>query len=143
LLSNQLIRGGDLNNAIVFVNRAVSQEELNRLAKLFKKPSVRVSNTRARLSQEISTNPVVTTAKLYPVSEGLFQGVARSKIIESAQRTKIKAEASMASNTFNINEIDIRKIKTRIPKQYESLSNIQIKSVGDKYSFSNIIIAFF
>jgi UDP-3-O-[3-hydroxymyristoyl] N-acetylglucosamine deacetylase/3-hydroxyacyl-[acyl-carrier-protein] dehydratase len=44
LLSNELIRGGDLNNAIVFVNRAVSQEELNRLAKLFSKPSVKVLN---------------------------------------------------------------------------------------------------
>lgn len=44
LLSNQLIRGGDLNNAIVFVNRSVSQDELNRLAELFKKPSVKVLN---------------------------------------------------------------------------------------------------
>ena len=44
LLSNQRIRGGDLANAIVFVNRAVSQEELNRLAQLFNKPSVRVLN---------------------------------------------------------------------------------------------------
>jgi UDP-3-O-[3-hydroxymyristoyl] N-acetylglucosamine deacetylase/3-hydroxyacyl-[acyl-carrier-protein] dehydratase len=44
LLSNELIRGGDLNNAIVFVNRSVSQEELNRLAELFNKPSVKVLN---------------------------------------------------------------------------------------------------
>jgi len=44
LLSNQRIRGGDLANAIVFVNRAVSQDELNRLAQLFNKPSVRVLN---------------------------------------------------------------------------------------------------
>lgn len=44
LLQNQLIRGGDLNNAIVFVNRAVSQDELNRLAELFNKPSVSVLN---------------------------------------------------------------------------------------------------
>lgn len=44
LLRNELIRGGDLNNAIVFVNRSVSQEELNRLAELFKKPSVKVLN---------------------------------------------------------------------------------------------------
>lgn len=42
LLQNQLIRGGDLSNAIVFVNKAVSQEELDRLAKLFDKPSVKV-----------------------------------------------------------------------------------------------------
>lgn len=42
LLQNNLIKGGDLNNAIVFVNRVVSQEELDRLAKLFNKPSVKV-----------------------------------------------------------------------------------------------------
>ncbi|MCB0805929.1 MAG: bifunctional UDP-3-O-[3-hydroxymyristoyl] N-acetylglucosamine deacetylase/3-hydroxyacyl-ACP dehydratase [Bacteroidales bacterium] len=42
LLNNDRIKGGDLNNAIVFVNRAVTQEELDRLAKLFNKPSVKV-----------------------------------------------------------------------------------------------------
>lgn len=42
LLDIQKIRGGDLNNAIVFVNRTVTQDELNRLAKLFNKPSVKV-----------------------------------------------------------------------------------------------------
>jgi UDP-3-O-[3-hydroxymyristoyl] N-acetylglucosamine deacetylase/3-hydroxyacyl-[acyl-carrier-protein] dehydratase len=42
LLSNNLIRGGDLNNAIVFVDRAVSQEELDRLALIFNKPRVEV-----------------------------------------------------------------------------------------------------
>lgn len=44
LLANNLIRGGDLSNAIVFVNKPVSQEELNRLAKLFNKPSVEVKS---------------------------------------------------------------------------------------------------
>ncbi|MBN2174279.1 MAG: bifunctional UDP-3-O-[3-hydroxymyristoyl] N-acetylglucosamine deacetylase/3-hydroxyacyl-ACP dehydratase [Bacteroidales bacterium] len=42
LLSNDRIKGGDLSNAIVFVNRVISQEELDRLAKLFNKPSVKV-----------------------------------------------------------------------------------------------------
>lgn len=44
LLQNQLIKGGDLSNAIVFVNRQVSQEELDRLAKVFNKPSVKVKH---------------------------------------------------------------------------------------------------
>lgn len=44
LLSNQLIRGGDLSNAIVFVNRAITQEEFDRLAKLFNKPSIKVGS---------------------------------------------------------------------------------------------------
>lgn len=42
LLANNLIKGGDLNNAIVVVDRAVAQDELDRLAKVFNKPSVEV-----------------------------------------------------------------------------------------------------
>ncbi|RLD58043.1 MAG: UDP-3-O-[3-hydroxymyristoyl] N-acetylglucosamine deacetylase [Bacteroidetes bacterium] len=42
LLANNLIKGGDLSNAIIFVDREMSQEELDRLAKLFNKPTVKV-----------------------------------------------------------------------------------------------------
>ena len=42
LLENNLIKGGDLNNAIVFVNRIISQEELDHLAVVFDKPKVTV-----------------------------------------------------------------------------------------------------
>jgi UDP-3-O-[3-hydroxymyristoyl] N-acetylglucosamine deacetylase / 3-hydroxyacyl-[acyl-carrier-protein] dehydratase len=42
LLRQNLIKGGDLNNAFVFVERAVTQEELDKLAALFNKPSVSV-----------------------------------------------------------------------------------------------------
>jgi len=43
LLKNNLIKGGDLNNAIVFVNRKMPQVELDYLADLFKKPHVKVN----------------------------------------------------------------------------------------------------
>ena len=42
LLNNNLIKGGDLNNAIVFVDRIISQDELDHLAKVFNKPRVEV-----------------------------------------------------------------------------------------------------
>lgn len=42
LLSRNLIKGGDLTNAIVFVNKNVSSEELDHLAAFFKKPKVLV-----------------------------------------------------------------------------------------------------
>ena len=45
LMNHNLIKGGDLSNAIVFVNRIVSQSELDRLAKLLNKPSVEVTQT--------------------------------------------------------------------------------------------------
>ncbi len=42
LLNNNLIKGGDLSNAIVFVDREMSRKELDHLAHLFKKPEVEV-----------------------------------------------------------------------------------------------------
>lgn len=42
LLKHDLIKGGDLNNAIVIVDREVSQEKLDDLASVFNKPSVKV-----------------------------------------------------------------------------------------------------
>lgn len=42
LLNNNLIKGGDLSNAIVFVDRIISREELDHLAHLFNKPKVEV-----------------------------------------------------------------------------------------------------
>ena len=42
LLKNNLIKGGDLSNAIVVVDKVVSQEELNHLAVVFNKPKIEV-----------------------------------------------------------------------------------------------------
>ncbi|MEX0967807.1 MAG: bifunctional UDP-3-O-[3-hydroxymyristoyl] N-acetylglucosamine deacetylase/3-hydroxyacyl-ACP dehydratase [Bacteroidia bacterium] len=42
LVEHNLIKGGDLNNAIVIVDRKVSEEELSHLAKLFNKHSIQV-----------------------------------------------------------------------------------------------------
>lgn len=42
LISNNLIKGGDLNNAIVFVNKIISQDELDKLAEFFNKPKMEV-----------------------------------------------------------------------------------------------------
>jgi UDP-3-O-[3-hydroxymyristoyl] N-acetylglucosamine deacetylase / 3-hydroxyacyl-[acyl-carrier-protein] dehydratase len=42
LLQHNLIKGGDLNNAIVIVDREVTQEKLDDLARIFKKESMKV-----------------------------------------------------------------------------------------------------
>ncbi|MCC6753215.1 MAG: bifunctional UDP-3-O-[3-hydroxymyristoyl] N-acetylglucosamine deacetylase/3-hydroxyacyl-ACP dehydratase [Saprospiraceae bacterium] len=42
LIDQSLIKGGDLNNAIVIVDRMMSQEELDQLARKLNKPSVKV-----------------------------------------------------------------------------------------------------
>ena len=44
LLDNDLIKGGDINNAIVVVDKAVTDAEMNRLAKVFKRDKIEVKS---------------------------------------------------------------------------------------------------
>lgn len=42
LIKHDLVKGGDINNAIVFVDRLVNHDELERLAKFFNRPEIQV-----------------------------------------------------------------------------------------------------
>lgn len=44
LLSHNLIKGGDINNAIVIVDKPVEEEELGRLSKIFKKENIEIKS---------------------------------------------------------------------------------------------------
>jgi UDP-3-O-[3-hydroxymyristoyl] N-acetylglucosamine deacetylase / 3-hydroxyacyl-[acyl-carrier-protein] dehydratase len=44
LLDNDLIKGGDINNAIVVVDKPVTDAEMNRLAKVFKRDKIEVKS---------------------------------------------------------------------------------------------------
>ena len=44
LLDNDLIKGGDINNAIVVVDKPVTDEEMERLAKVFKRDKIEVKS---------------------------------------------------------------------------------------------------
>ncbi|MGQ8336096.1 bifunctional UDP-3-O-[3-hydroxymyristoyl] N-acetylglucosamine deacetylase/3-hydroxyacyl-ACP dehydratase [Sunxiuqinia sp. A32] len=50
LLQNNLVRGGDLDNAIVIMDRKISQEELNRIADLFDHEHVEVKKDQGILN---------------------------------------------------------------------------------------------
>jgi UDP-3-O-[3-hydroxymyristoyl] N-acetylglucosamine deacetylase/3-hydroxyacyl-[acyl-carrier-protein] dehydratase len=58
LAKNNLIKGGDLDNALIIIDRVVSQEELDRLTQLFHKPKIQVmpegilSNTSLHFQNE-------------------------------------------------------------------------------------------
>lgn len=58
LLANNLIKGGDINNAIVVVDKPVTEDQVERISKVFKKNDVKVSeegilnNLRLRFPNE-------------------------------------------------------------------------------------------
>jgi UDP-3-O-[3-hydroxymyristoyl] N-acetylglucosamine deacetylase/3-hydroxyacyl-[acyl-carrier-protein] dehydratase len=43
LLANNLIKGGDINNAIVVVDKPVTDDQVQRISKIFNKQDVKVS----------------------------------------------------------------------------------------------------
>jgi len=44
LLENNLVKGGDINNAIVVVDKPITDQEMNRLAKAFKRDTIEVKS---------------------------------------------------------------------------------------------------
>jgi len=56
LLNNNLIKGGDLANAIVYVDKPMQQSEYDRLAKIFNQPSVEVTDKGYLNNLELFTN---------------------------------------------------------------------------------------
>ena len=133
LLSNDRIKGGDLSNAIVFVNRAISQEELDRLAKLFNKPSVKVldkgilnnidlhfENEPARhklldVVGDLSLTGFGIKAHIIAKRPGHGANVALAKIIK---QYKVEKESNIFEPPFDVIKkplYDINDIKNLLP----------------------------
>lgn len=94
LLENNLIKGGDLQNAIVVVDRKVDQEELNHLAKLFNKESVQVK-------QEGILNNVDLKFPNEPARHKLLDVVGDLALV--GKRIKGKIIATRPGHAANVN----------------------------------------
>jgi UDP-3-O-[3-hydroxymyristoyl] N-acetylglucosamine deacetylase/3-hydroxyacyl-[acyl-carrier-protein] dehydratase len=120
LYKNNLIQGGDLNNAIVVVDRVVSEDELDDLAKLFNKPKV-----------EVQTEGILNNIELHHKNEP-----ARHKLLDvigdlALVGRPIKAQILAARPGHAANVAFAKKLKksmlkgkANIPKYDPSLSPI-------------------
>lgn len=112
LLNNNLIKGGDLSNAIVIIDNEVNQDELDRLAELFNKPSVRVKQQGVLNNLELKYTNEPARHKLLDVigDLSLCGKFIKGKII--AKRPGHKANTDFAK----ILRDAIKKQKPDIPK---------------------------
>ncbi|MFZ4401152.1 MAG: bifunctional UDP-3-O-[3-hydroxymyristoyl] N-acetylglucosamine deacetylase/3-hydroxyacyl-ACP dehydratase [Bacteroidales bacterium] len=151
LLSNNLIKGGDLNSAIVFVNRIMSNEELNRLAGLFKKPSVEVLAEGILNNVELYFNNEPARHKLLDVIGDLaligkrIKGhviVSRpghSSNVEFAKLIKKQIKQDLVKKDIPLYDInkpplyDINKIRELLPHRPPFLLVDKILEMGDTY----------
>lgn len=94
LLKSNLIKGGDLDNAIIIIDKPVEQAELDRLAKLFNKPSVEVKPTGILNNLDLHFTNEPARHKLLDVIGDLTLSGSRIKgrIIANKPGHKINAE---------------------------------------------------
>lgn len=139
LLEHNLIKGGDLNNAIVVVDKKVSQEELNHLAVLFNKPSVEVKSegilnnvelhhqnepARHKLLDVVGDLALVgrpLKGKITASRPGHAANVEFAKVIKKYIRDKKKKEVSPAYDVNKEPLYDIKQIERLLPHKYPFL----------------------
>jgi UDP-3-O-[3-hydroxymyristoyl] N-acetylglucosamine deacetylase / 3-hydroxyacyl-[acyl-carrier-protein] dehydratase len=149
LLKHNLIKGGDLHNAIVIMENEVSQEELDRMADLFNKPHVKVkegilNNVDLRFSNEPARHKLLDImgdlsligrpikGKIVASRPGHYANTQLAKIIKE----NIKKEQSrIAIPQYDPTKkplYDINQIKGLLPHRYPFLLIDKITEMDDK-----------
>ena len=148
LHQNNLIKGGDLNNAIVVVDRVVKEEELDSLAKLFNKPKVEVktegilNNVELRYKNEPARHKLLDVmgdlalvgkpikAQILAARPGHAANVAFAKKLK---RQMLKGNANIPK--YNPSEpavLDINQISNILPHRYPFLLIDKIIHLDEK-----------
>lgn len=137
LHKNNLIKGGDLNNAIVVVDRVVKDEELANLAALFNKPKVEVkkegilNNVELRHRNEPARHKLLDVvgdlalagrpikAQILAARPGHAANVAFAKKLKKAMKDSRTAAPYYDPNVEPV--MDINKITQILPHRYPFL----------------------
>ncbi|MFN5323804.1 MAG: bifunctional UDP-3-O-[3-hydroxymyristoyl] N-acetylglucosamine deacetylase/3-hydroxyacyl-ACP dehydratase [Bacteroidota bacterium] len=149
LVKHNLIKGGDLDNAIVVVDRPISQQKLDELATLFNKPHVEVkekgilNNVQLHFQNEPARHKLLdivgdialvgmpVKAHILAARPGHAANVAFAKQIKDVIR---KTKGRVPSPAFDINApavFDINRISSFLPHRYPFLLVDKIINLTD------------
>jgi UDP-3-O-[3-hydroxymyristoyl] N-acetylglucosamine deacetylase/3-hydroxyacyl-[acyl-carrier-protein] dehydratase len=150
LAKNNLIKGGDLDNAIVIMDRKVNQDELDRLALLFNKPKIKVkpegvlnnidlhfSNEPARhklldMVGDLSLIGMPFKGKIIAQRPGHHANTEFARILrQMAKKEKAKRNIPKYDPTQEP-LLDIKQIESTLPHRYPFLLVDKIMSRDDK-----------
>jgi UDP-3-O-[3-hydroxymyristoyl] N-acetylglucosamine deacetylase/3-hydroxyacyl-[acyl-carrier-protein] dehydratase len=150
LLANNLIKGGDVNNAIVIVEEEISEERLHKLANTFNKSDIKVgrggvlNNLKLRYENEPARHKLLDViGDLALVGKPIkgkitaFKPGHKSNIEFAKQLKKIMEETmSKIAPKINFDEAplyDREKIKTILPHREPFLFIDEIRELGENY----------
>lgn len=150
LAANNLIKGGDVDNAIVIVDRQVEQDELDRLADLFNKPKVKVqpegilNNVDLRFSNEPARHKLLDLmgdlalvgrwfkAKIIATRPG---HQSNNEFARALRQVMKKAALQKKVPVYNPNLeplLDTNEIKKRLPHRYPFLLVDKVITLDEK-----------
>ena len=150
LAKNNLIKGGDLDNAIIIVDRQMEQEELDRLADLFNKPHIKVqpegilNNVDLRFTNEPARHKLLDLmgdlalvgrwfkAKIIATRPGHH---SNNEFARALRQVMKKAALQKKIPIYNSNEvplIDINEVKRRLPHRYPFLMVDKVIHLDEK-----------
>jgi UDP-3-O-[3-hydroxymyristoyl] N-acetylglucosamine deacetylase / 3-hydroxyacyl-[acyl-carrier-protein] dehydratase len=150
LLKNNLIKGGDLNNAIVIIDKEVGQEELDKMADLFNKPRISVKpghilsnpdlsfiNEPARhkildILGDISLVGMPIKAKIVAKRPGHMGNTEFAKILRKLLKKELAAGAPPVYNPNQVPLMDINQIQKLLPHRPPFLLVDKILSLDDQ-----------
>jgi UDP-3-O-[3-hydroxymyristoyl] N-acetylglucosamine deacetylase/3-hydroxyacyl-[acyl-carrier-protein] dehydratase len=139
LAKNNLIKGGDLDNALIIIDRAMSQEELDRLTQLFHKPKIEVmpegilSNTTLHFQNEPARHKLLDVVGDLSLIGCRIKGkvLARkpghhgnTEIAKMVQKQIQKEQSKPVPPEYDPNEepvYDINEIQKRLPHRHPFL----------------------
>jgi UDP-3-O-[3-hydroxymyristoyl] N-acetylglucosamine deacetylase/3-hydroxyacyl-[acyl-carrier-protein] dehydratase len=151
LLNNNLIKGGDLSNAIVFVSQVVPQERLDRMSALFNKPRLEVrsegilNNLELKFPNEPARHKLLDVVgdlallgkplKAHVIARrpGHFANVQFARRVRQHYRKEQKTEVLHNFDPLKPPLYDINEIKRILPHRFPFLLIDRILEMGNDY----------
>ena len=131
LVKNDLIKGGDLSNAIVFVDKVIEDGELEYLANLLKKPKVEV--------KEGYLNNVELFASNEPARHKLLDVIGDISLVGVPLKAHIIATRPGHKANVEFAKLLKQEIKIKMKKQDIPVYDPEKKAVYDINDISNIL----
>jgi UDP-3-O-[3-hydroxymyristoyl] N-acetylglucosamine deacetylase/3-hydroxyacyl-[acyl-carrier-protein] dehydratase len=146
-----LIKGGDLENAIVILEREVEQEEIDRIAKMFNKPGITehhagiLNNTKLRYPNEPARHKLLDLigdlalvgqpikGKVVATRPGHYANTRMARLIrQQIKRQATKKEIPLLDTT-KPSLMDIEQVKKLLPHRFPFLMVDRILELTDSH----------
>jgi UDP-3-O-[3-hydroxymyristoyl] N-acetylglucosamine deacetylase/3-hydroxyacyl-[acyl-carrier-protein] dehydratase len=146
-----LIKGGDLENAVVILEREVEQEEIDRIAKMFNKPGITehhagvLNNTKLRYPNEPARHKLLDLigdlslvgqpikGKVVATRPGHYSNTRLARMIRQQIKRQTTKKGIPLLDTTKPGVMDIQKIKNLLPHRFPFLMVDRILELTETY----------